>query len=342
MAARTRKAPSAPRPADPVVWRDGVHITGTQIWCDARRARDVCFVSASDRVPARRHGQVLATPATLALMRAAKRTTGAGELPIPYGRPFTLGTHRLELLRSGHAFGSASLLVEMGGTRVLYAGAVCPDGGPLAGTADSRRADTLIVAARYGNDVGAFVPADQALSKLESLATKVTKRGGALIVFVDFAEKALEVLASFDPVRHLLVADNTIAALARAAQALAPTVAVPKLARISIPAGSVVLWPLAKRAAAALTTVPEGTKTVLLSGLAALPKAKKVTGVDHLIPFASHASLDELEAYVAATGAQRVFVTDHGAEAVAARLTGPKRLVTALGPPRQLSLFDPL
>ena len=35
----------------PVTWRDGVHLTGTPIWCDARRRRDVCFVSSASRSP---------------------------------------------------------------------------------------------------------------------------------------------------------------------------------------------------------------------------------------------------------------------------------------------------
>ena len=35
--------PTAPAP---VSWRDGIHITGTPLWCDALRTRDVCFLSS--------------------------------------------------------------------------------------------------------------------------------------------------------------------------------------------------------------------------------------------------------------------------------------------------------
>ena len=48
----TASNPSAPGALAPVTWRDGVHLTGTPIWCDARRRRDVCFVSRADRIGA--------------------------------------------------------------------------------------------------------------------------------------------------------------------------------------------------------------------------------------------------------------------------------------------------
>jgi hypothetical protein len=115
----------------PVTWRDGVHLTGTPIWCDARRRRDVCFVSSAERVGAG-HGQLIATPETLALIGAK------GQLGVPVHRPFTLGTLRLELIPSGRGIGAAALHVDAGDHSVLYAGAVR--------NADVRAADAVVVA----------------------------------------------------------------------------------------------------------------------------------------------------------------------------------------------------
>src|SRR5687767_15843485 len=84
-------------PALPVSWRDGVHLTGTSIWCDALRRRDVCFVSAADRVGRLAHGQLIATPTTIALLGASP----GAHLAVPVRKPFTLGTQRLELIPSG-------------------------------------------------------------------------------------------------------------------------------------------------------------------------------------------------------------------------------------------------
>src|SRR5215475_14181968 len=96
MVRRPRTTPSAP-----VTWRDGVHLTGTPIWCDG-------------------HGQLIGTAITLALVDA----TGPGHLAVPLRQRFTLGTVRLELIPSGRGFGAAALFADGTGKTVLYAGAV--------------------------------------------------------------------------------------------------------------------------------------------------------------------------------------------------------------------------
>src|SRR4051812_1616684 len=99
-----------PRPAvaSCVSWRDGVHLAGTAIWCDARRTRAVCFASSADARERPGHGQLIATAETLALLGAS----GGAHLAVPWRRPFTLGTVRLELAPSGHGRGGAALAVE--------------------------------------------------------------------------------------------------------------------------------------------------------------------------------------------------------------------------------------
>jgi len=80
VARRPREAPTPP-----VTWRDGVHLTGTPIWCDARRRRDVCFVSSADRVGRTGHGQLIGTAITLAMLGAR----AAGHLAVPLRQRFT-------------------------------------------------------------------------------------------------------------------------------------------------------------------------------------------------------------------------------------------------------------
>lgn len=124
-----------------MTWRDGVHLTGTPIWCDARRRRDVCFVSSAAGRPGAgaSHGQLIATPETLALLGAK------GQLGVPVHRPFTLGTLRLELLPSGRGLGGAALHVDAGTHSVLYAGEIRK--------ADVRAADAVVVASPLAEDV---------------------------------------------------------------------------------------------------------------------------------------------------------------------------------------------
>jgi putative mRNA 3-end processing factor len=141
---------SARTPAPPAAtWRDGAHLTGTPIWCDARRRRDVCFVSSADRVGRAGHGQLIATPATLALLATPAR---AGHLGVPVRQRFALGSLRLELLPSGHGVGAAGLLVEHAGQRVLYFGAVRSQTPSDIDAAEVRACDALVIAAPPGSN----------------------------------------------------------------------------------------------------------------------------------------------------------------------------------------------
>src|SRR5947209_6811821 len=96
----------------PFVWSDGVRVRGLSIWCDARKAHGLVFLSHA-HVPIapslRARARLIATERTLALYRAV--STPPGEVLVtPFARPFSLGRARLELLPSGHLPGGAQLL----------------------------------------------------------------------------------------------------------------------------------------------------------------------------------------------------------------------------------------
>jgi len=170
-----------PAPVAPVTWRDGVHLTGTPIWCDARRRRDVCFVSSADRVGPG-HGQLIATPLTLALI-GAKDQLGA-----PVRRPFTLGTLRLELIPSGRGMGAAALHVDAGDHTVLYAGPIRTTAQPALEGADVRAADAVVVASPLAEDLE--LPAVPQAA--ERLAAWVREQAAPVIV-VESASDGLEI-----------------------------------------------------------------------------------------------------------------------------------------------------
>src|SRR6185503_1786949 len=99
-------------PSRTFVFRGGTRIAGTVIACDAWRGDDLSFISSArprpgqpaptDRNTTRpARGQILTTETTLALLgpRAERLRTRA--LLLGYGRPFTLGTLRIELLPAG-------------------------------------------------------------------------------------------------------------------------------------------------------------------------------------------------------------------------------------------------
>ena len=69
------------------------------------------------------HQEVIATPETLAIMQA-RLGAGAGlrRRPLAYGEPASLGEVQVRLVPAGHVLGSAQLVMEYAGTRVVVSG----------------------------------------------------------------------------------------------------------------------------------------------------------------------------------------------------------------------------
>jgi hypothetical protein len=283
----------------PVTWRDGVHLTGTPIWCDARRRRDVCFVSSAsrspfilERVPTGRagasrvgagHGQLIATPETLALIGAK------GQLGVPVHRPFTLGTLRLELIPSGRGLGGAALHVDAGDHSVLYAGEIRKAG--------VRAADAVVVASPVPDGVE---PPPDAAERLVAWVRAHT----AAVIGVESVIDGIEIASVLRD--HGLVVSGTKSLRDAAARA----------GLDAIPAKGDVLVKV------------DGDRARLPAGHALQTLSARTW------PFV--ASDKELLRWIGQTRARDVFVTGAGAERIASELGHGARV---LGPPRQMSLF---
>jgi hypothetical protein len=283
----------------PVTWRDGVHLTGTPIWCDARRRRDVCFVSSAsrspfilERVPTGRagasrvgagHGQLIATPETLALIGAK------GQLGVPVHRPFTLGTLRLELIPSGRGLGGAALHVDAGDHSVLYAGEIRKAG--------VRAADAVVVASPVPDGVE---PPPDAAERLVAWVRAHT----AAVIGVESVIDGIEIASVLRD--HGLVVSGTKSLRDAAARA----------GLDAIPAKGDVLVKV------------DGDRARLPAGHALQTLSARTW------PFV--ASDKELLRWIGQTRARDVFITGAGAERIALELGDGARV---LGPPRQMSLF---
>ena len=307
MARKPRPAPEAP-----VSWRDGVHLSGTQIWCDARRRRDVCFVSSAIGVARAGHGQLIATPTTLALIGAKQ----GGHLAVPVHRPFTLGTHRLELIPAGRGLGSAALHLDLGGRTVLYAGAVRTVNPQEA--AEVRACDAVVVAAPAGEPHHRFERVDIVHGKLVEWLTSTQRAGKLPVLVVDNILDGLEVAGRLE--RDFIVA-GTRALRDAAAIVDASIQAIPPRERA--PERMVVLRVESDRIR------PANSAVMIVS-------ARAIDAPDQGFAWPFVAGRDELLAWIEQTRAKDVLVTGACAEAIVKAL-GPRARV--LGPPQQMALF---
>ena len=330
------------------VFRGGTRIAGTVIACDATGGGDLLFVSSARawvREAARRgrprlgRAHILTTAETLALMGRDGDRLATRALVTGIGRPFVLGSLRLELLASGHLPGAAALVVDTGDRRILYAGAArlgIPSWGAAPGAI--RSVEALCIDATFGDPRFAFVSREEAASAALRFVRAARDSGCAPVLLA----------AAYGPAHDLapvLVADgwklrghrSIVAAVAAYRRAGFDPPAISRFSG-SVATDEVLLWPAEDRDARRLGGLGPA-RVAWVSGWAADATAVARLGVDTAIPYSIHADFAGLLAYVIASGAREV-ATQHGcADAFAAALRARDIDAYVLGPPRQIALF---
>ncbi len=309
-----------------MTWRDGVHLTGTPIWCDARRRRDICFVSSAERVGRAGHGQLIGTSITLALLAGR----GDGHLAVPLRQRFTLGTLRLELIPSGRGLGGAALHVDHAGRRVLYAGAIRTMAGGAGDRAEVRTTDAVVVAAPFGAPHHRFPPLADAIAQTIVWTRAQLAADRRPVLYVDTALDGLEVAVRLGAEGIGVAAGRPIrdAALRIGALTSLPALGMPgKEPRA-------VVWLDADRLGVARALGDRARATALVSGRA----LDDPDTTDAAFAWTSAADRVQLLSWIESTSAREVFVTGACAEAIATALGGRARVI---GPPHQMALFAP-
>ena len=343
MATPPRKAPTRA-----FTYRSGTRIDGTVVACDAQGGGDLIFLSnalalagtnrRAARVRAAR-AQVLTTAETLALMGPAGERLRARALTIGYGRPFSLGTLRVELLPTGVLPGAAALLCEDGERRVLYAGCArlgAPAHGAAAG--EVRAAGAVCIDATFGHPRFRFLSRADAEQQTRAFVRATQAAGRAAVVLAAPLGPAQELAVALAAGGWQLRAHRSI--LDGAAAYRRAGVPVPALTRFAgkLGAGEVLLWPATEREAGSLRRLGDAA-LVWVAGGAADADAVAALRVDAGIPYAHYADFEGLLAYVAATGAREVAVKNGFAEELTIALRARGLDAYVIGPPRQIDLF---
>jgi putative mRNA 3-end processing factor len=312
-----------------VEWRDGVHIMKTPIWCDARRTREACFISHAGISEARRHKQVIATDATIALLGGKLRA-----LTSPYGRPFNLGKARLELFPSGAMVGAASLLVDAD-RRVVYAGTVDPGPGRLPGPAEVRSCDVLVIDATFGHARFRFPPAGEVIARVREWVDARVAAGDTPVLLAEPLGVGMDLVAALGATYRVRV-QRGVHEAARKLPALGfPLPPVSRFSGTPGP-GEVVIWPPSGRAAPAIARIAR--RRIALVGAGEAERA----GAEIAFPLAGAADFGALVDTIGKTGAKIAYLLGGPGpelyEALAARGIDAR----PLGPPEQLALHQVL
>ena len=156
----------------------GVHVVPADAWIDPGRAVDRALVTHGHADHARGgHGETYATPETLAIMELRYRTgaeDGAGEIPhkavpVEYGETIRLaGGVDATYIPAGHVLGSAQILLEHAGERVVITGDYKRRPDPTCAPFEVTPCDIFITEATFGLPVFTHPPIEDEMAKLLS------------------------------------------------------------------------------------------------------------------------------------------------------------------------------
>jgi putative mRNA 3-end processing factor len=145
----------------------GIHILPADSWIDPAQPVDRALVTHGHADHARGgHGETIATPETLAIMKL-RYFTEAGATPVSYGETIALkGGVTATFIPAGHVLGSAQILLEHAGERVIVTGDYKRSPDPTCPPFAVTPCDIFITEATFGLPVFVHPPIEEEIAKL--------------------------------------------------------------------------------------------------------------------------------------------------------------------------------
>lgn len=179
----------------------GIHVTPADCWIDPARPVACALVTHGHADHARGgHGETFATPETLAIMKLRYQTE-EGAVPVRYGETVTLGGGvQATWLPAGHVLGSAQILLEHAGERIVVTGDFKRRPDPTCPPFVVTPCDVLITEATFGLPVFRHPPIEQEIAKLRTALAANPQ--GCVLVGAYALGKAQRVIAELRRAGH--------------------------------------------------------------------------------------------------------------------------------------------
>jgi Cft2 family RNA processing exonuclease len=172
-------------------FENGIHVLGTGLRLDPRRRQSRAIVSHAHADHVARHQRWVASPATAAL--CARRWAAADLEVHDFDAPWREGGATFTLLPAGHILGSAMVLVEVDGVRVLYTGDFRLRPAATAEPCRPVAADVLIMECTFGEPRYRFPDRAAAVDELCDWIEQTHARDGTPVLLAYSLGKAQEV-----------------------------------------------------------------------------------------------------------------------------------------------------
>jgi putative mRNA 3-end processing factor len=179
----------------------GIHIVPADTWIDPSRPVPRALVTHGHADHARGgHGASIATPATLAIMKL-RYATSDGAMPAEYGESIAIGSGVMAtFLPAGHVLGSAQILLEYAGERVIITGDYKRAHDPTCAPFQVTPCDIFITEATFGLPVFTHPPISEEIGKL--LDARAENPDACVLVGAYALGKAQRVIAELRAAGH--------------------------------------------------------------------------------------------------------------------------------------------
>ena len=179
----------------------GIHVVPADCWIDPARPVAHALVTHGHADHARGgHGITVATPETLAIMELRYQTR-EGAQPVAYGETLRLpGGVDVTYIPAGHVLGSAQILLEHGGERVVVTGDYKRRPDPTCPPFQVTPCDVFVTEATFGLPVFTHPPIEQEIGKL--LARRAAEPDRCVLVGAYALGKAQRVIAELRRAGH--------------------------------------------------------------------------------------------------------------------------------------------
>ena len=289
-----------------ITWDRGIQIPDHGLWLDPLTVRGNAFVSHAHSDHARRHHQAVMTADTLALCPAARRPRQT--IALELGGSAAVAGGCVTLHDAGHMLGSAMLLFEVPGARLLYTGDVKLRRGLERPDTLVPRAEVLVMETTYGRPHFRFPDTDSVVEAIARWCRQALDARVTPVLLAHALGKAQELMLSLARYGFRFALEQRCMPYADVYRAQG--VQLPDYVLLDgdpEPDRIVIVPPAGKDQVRRLSRY----RTALVSGWAQDPHFWRMFGADCAFPYSDHCDFDELMDLAARSGADQVY-TVHG------------------------------
>ena len=296
---------------------EGIYCPAAAAYVDPVRPVDRAIVTHGHADHCRPgHSAALMTSETAAIARVRYGADAFGSVQtVPYGEPLSLGEATIRLVPAGHVLGSAQIVIEAGGARVVVSGDYKRTADPTCMGFEPVTCDLFVTEATFGLPVFRHPPATTEIARLLASVAQFPDRTHAVGAYaLGKAQRLIAELrrAGWDrPIwlhGALTALCDCYQQLGIALGPLRPAMAADKASL----RGEIVLAPPAALADRWARRLPD-MLPVAASGWMQVRQRAKQRGAELSLVVSDHADWDALTATILETGAEDIWVT-HGAE----------------------------